>query len=74
MALGFVESDISTKRYECAVLVTDFVHDVPALAQLYRDRADSEIAFDELKNQWGWGGFATEDIKRCRLSATVNLF
>src|ERR1700720_2758277 len=24
---------------------------------------------DELKNQWGWGGFTTHDLKRCRLLA-----
>jgi hypothetical protein len=22
-----------------------------------------------LKNQWGWGGFTTRDLKRCRLTA-----
>ena len=69
MDLGFVESDIAAKRYEYAVLVTDLRDDIAALAQLYRDRADSENTFDELKNQWGWGGFTTQDIKRCRLSA-----
>jgi hypothetical protein len=36
-------------------------------AQHYRDRADSENNFDELKNQWGWGGYTTKDLKRCRL-------
>ena len=25
-----------------------------ALAQIYRDRAEAENSFDELKNQWGW--------------------
>jgi len=25
--------------------------------------------FDELKNQWGWGGFTTQDLARCRLLA-----
>ena len=30
-----------------------------SLGQLYRDRADAENTFDELKNQWGWGGFTT---------------
>jgi hypothetical protein len=39
------------------------------LGQLYRDRGDCENAFDELKNQWGWGGFTTHDLKRCRLLA-----
>ena len=28
-----------------------------------------ENVFDELKNQWGWGGFTTSDLKRCRLMA-----
>ena len=28
-----------------------------------------ENSFDELKNQWGWGGFTTRDLKRCRLMA-----
>jgi hypothetical protein len=36
---------------------------------LYRDRADCENVFDELKNQWGWGGFTTQDLHRCRLLA-----
>jgi ribosomal protein L37AE/L43A len=33
------------------------------------DRADCENAFDELKSQWGWGGFTTQDLERCRLLA-----
>ena len=28
-----------------------------------------ENTFDELKNQWGWGGFTTQDLTRCRLLA-----
>jgi len=24
-------------------------------------------AFDELKNQWGWGGFTTRDIHPCQV-------
>ncbi|MFN8895873.1 MAG: transposase, partial [Betaproteobacteria bacterium] len=32
-------------------------------------RADAENAFDELKNQWGLGGFTTQDIKRCQTMA-----
>ena len=43
--------------------------DVTAGAQLYRDRADSENPFDELKNQWGWAGFTTRDLARCQLMA-----
>ena len=39
------------------------------MGQLYRDRADCENGFDELKSQWGWGGYTTQDIERCQLSA-----
>jgi hypothetical protein len=28
-----------------------------------------ENSFDELKNQWGWSGFTTRDLKRCCLMA-----
>lgn len=58
-----------TLRYEYAVLVTSTPHEILALAQLYRDRADVENNYDELKNQWGWGGFTTQDLKRCQLIA-----
>jgi len=67
--LAFIEANIPAKRYEYAVLVTDLKHELLTIAQLYRDRADSENTFDELKNQWGWGGFTTQDLARCRLSA-----
>lgn len=55
--------------YEYAVLVTNLDVEVPSLGQLYRDRADAENAFDELKNQWSWGGFTTHDLHRCQFSA-----
>ena len=29
------------------------------------------VTFDELKNQWGWGGFTTQDLARCRLMARM---
>jgi hypothetical protein len=60
---------LHTVPFEDTVLVTDLTYEVRAVAQLYRDRADSENTFDELEGQWGWGGFTTKDIKRCRLSA-----
>lgn len=69
MVIGFAETERPIRKYEYAVLVTDLLHEVLSIAQLYRDRADAENAFDELKNQWGWGGFTTQDIKRCRLTA-----
>jgi len=42
-----------------------------AVAQMYRDRAGAENLFDELKNQWGWTGFSTQDLKRSQLMARM---
>ena len=71
--LGFIAADRKAGKritgYEYAVLVTNLDAEVLSLGQLYRDRADAENAFDELKNQWGWGGFTTHDLHRCQLSA-----
>ena len=39
--------------------------------QLYRQRADAENVFDELKNQWGWAGFTTQDLDRCQVTARL---
>jgi hypothetical protein len=69
LALGFVEIGPGAEAYEYGVLVTSLEEEVLALAQLYRDRADSENPFDELKNQWGWAGFTTRDLARCRTVA-----
>src|SRR5215510_161045 len=68
--LGFAEV-LGGKRevWEYAALVTSLDSEILTLGQLYRDRADCENAFDELKNHWGWGGFTTQDLKRCRLLA-----
>jgi hypothetical protein len=49
--------------------VTNTSYEILSLGQLYRDRADAENAFDELKNQWGWGGYTTHDLHRCQLAA-----
>jgi len=58
--------------YEHAVLVTNWAEPSKmALAQIYRDRADAENMFDELKNQWGWTGFTTADLKRSQLMARM---
>ena len=67
--LAFIDVDAPLQRYEYAVLVTSLPHEVRTLAQLYRDRGDAENSFDELKNQWGWGGFTTKDLHRCQLTA-----
>ena len=71
--LGFIEADRRSGKeitgYEYAVLVTNTDYEILSLGQLYRDRADAENVFDELKNQWGWGGFTTHDLHRCQLAA-----
>jgi Transposase DDE domain len=61
--------DQDVELWEYAVLVTNSGYRLESMAQLYRDRADAENGFDELKNQWGWGGFTTQDIERCQTSA-----
>lgn len=66
--LQFANMDAG-KLWEYAVLVTNSNFDLAAIGQLYRDRADCENGFDELKNQWGWGGYTTQDLERCNLSA-----
>ena len=71
LRLGFCLDDRKERRYEYAVLVTSLEALILPLAQLYRDRADCENHFDELKNQWGWGGYTTHDLKRCRLIARM---
>ena len=60
-----------TLVYEYAVLVTSLTREIRSIAPLYRDRADSENPFDERKNHWGWGGFTTQDLKRCRFMARL---
>lgn len=41
--------------------LSSFVVSLPpeilSLAQLYLSRVNSKNCFDELNNQWGWGGF-----------------
>lgn len=35
----------------------------------YNPRGDNENSYDELKNQWGWGGFTLADLARSELMA-----
>ena len=55
--------------YDYTVLITNTDWEVLTLARLYRERADSENTIDELKRQWGWGGFVTKDLLRCQVAA-----
>ena len=68
-ALALVDEPEDIKLYEYSVLVTSLESDLISIVQHYRDRADCENVFDEIKNQWGWGGYTTRDIKSCRFMA-----
>ena len=57
-----------------AVLVTtldSMAFAAETIARLYRERADAENIYDELKNQWGWSGFTTRKLAPCRLMANL---
>lgn len=69
-------------KHEFAVYVTNLAveeQNAWQLMQLYRDRADTENVFDELKNQWGFSGFcgkarATTELAARLLLLTYNLW
>ena len=71
LQLAFVEIGEASDVYEYSVLVTSLDEATEAFGQLYRDRGDGENIFDEMKNQWGWGGYTTHDLARCRLAARL---
>ena len=71
LQLSFVEIGEATEIHEYSVLVTSLEETTEAFGQLYRDRGDEENIFDEMKNQWGWGGYTTHDLARCRLAARL---
>lgn len=57
--------------FEHQVLVTSLNDDIPTIAQYYRDRADAENVFDEIKNHWGWGGFTSRTFDVTRAVARI---
>ena len=69
--LSFFEGPDPIAKYEYAILVTSLKDEICTIAQHYRNRADIENVFDEMKNQWSWGGFTTHDLNRCKIMARV---
>lgn len=69
--LDFMDEVEEVKAFEYAVLVTNLPDEMISILQHYRDRADCENYFDEIKNQWGWGGYTTRNLKSCRLMARI---
>lgn len=71
MELQFVEPAEDVRLFEYSVLVTSLPHEPITLFKLYRDWADCENNFDEIKNQWGWGGYTTQKLKTSQMMARL---
>jgi hypothetical protein len=69
--LLFIEAQEAAVTYEYIVLVTSLTDPIATVTQQYRDRGDAENIYDEDKNQWGWGGYTTHDLKRCQIMARI---
>lgn len=57
-----------------AVLITSLDADTypaTAMPRHYRERADAENCFDELKNQWGWSGYNSRRLGSSRIMANL---
>lgn len=68
--------DLASAPWEgnIAILVTslsEVAYPPEAVARLYRERADAENVYDELKNQSGWNGFTTRAIAPSRIMANL---
>ena len=50
--LALIEEPDNIKAYEYSVLITSLNNDVVSIINHYRNRADCENNFDEIKNQW----------------------
>lgn len=72
VSFSFVDEPDHIKAYQYSVLITDLECEMISLIQHYRDRGDCENYFDEVKNQWGWGGFTTKNMSSCRIIARMN--
>ena len=70
--LPWTEVMVETPEYEYLVLVTNLKEEMVTVVGLYLQRADCENVYDELKNQWGWGGFMTRDMHRCQVMVRLN--
>ena len=62
-------------KHEFAVYVTSLPMEFNAwqIMQYYRERADTENVFDELKNQWGFSGFCAKSRATSELAARLLL-
>ena len=59
--------------YEWYALVTDLDMDARDVLPPCRGRGDCENVFDEMKNQWGWGGFTSHSPAQTALFAGLSV-
>lgn len=71
LMLECVHAIVVSGTFEYQVLVTNSPDKIQDIVALYRDRADAENVFDELKNQWGWGGFTSRKLAACQIAARM---
>jgi hypothetical protein len=69
LELALLEGEQDMRVFEYTVLVTSLDDELISIMQHYRDRADCENNFDEIKNQWGWGGFVTRQLQTSQILA-----
>ena len=68
------ESQASPWSGKISVLVSSLdiiAYPARVMPRFYRERGDAENCFDELKNQWGWGGFTSKRLAPSRLMANL---
>jgi len=66
---AFVEGPEDMPLFEYSILVTSLQDGLVTLMAHYGDRADCENNFDEIKNQWGWGGFVPQQLQTSQFMA-----
>ena len=69
--LALVEGPEDMRLFEYSVLVTNLEDELVTVMRHYRDRADCENNFDEVKNQWGWGGFVTRSLQTSQIMSRM---
>jgi len=67
--LAFVEGPENMRLFEYSILVTSLKDELITLMAHYRDRADCDNNFDEVKNQWGWGDCVTQQLRTSQIMA-----
>ena len=69
--LALVEGPEDMRLFEYSVLVTSLEDELVSVMRHYRDRADCENNFDEVKNQWGCGGFVTRSLQTSQIMSRM---